>query len=80
VRLQACDDTVRAYLQKKILEVVPVHERGQGLYQCYFPVPKKTAGEWRGCLDARPVNAELRYEKFKMEGLHTLKGLLRRDD
>ena len=80
VRLQACDDTVKAYLRKKILEVVPVHERGQGLYQCFFPVPKKTAGEWRGCLDARPVNTELRYEKFKMEGLHTLKGLLRRDD
>jgi len=79
-RLAACADTIQAYMSKKILELVPECERGEGLYQVFFPVPKKNPGEWRGCLDARPVNAELRYEKFKMEGLHTVKSLLRRDD
>ena len=79
-RLVACADTIQAYMDKKILELVPECERGEGLYQVFFPVPKKNPGEWRGCLDARPVNAELRYEKFKMEGLQTVKSLLRRDD
>ena len=79
-RLAACADTIQAYMSKKVLELVPECERGEGLYQVFFPVPKKNPGEWRGCLDARPVNAELRYEKFKMEGLHTVKSLLRRDD
>ena len=79
-RREACAATIAAYLRKKIIEPVPPEERGEGLYQVFFPVPKKKAGEWRGCLDARPVNETLRYEKFKMEGLHTLKARLRRDD
>ena len=79
-RYSACDDTVMNYLKKRILEIVPDGERGEGLYQTFFPVPKKTSGEWRGCLDARPVNDDLRYEKFKMEGLHTVRESLRRDD
>ena len=67
-RLAACADTIQAYMSKKILELVPKCERGEGLYQVLFPVPKKNPGEWRGCLDARPVNAELRYEKSRWKG------------
>ena len=33
-----------------------------------------------GCLDLRPLNRHLRYERFKMEGLHTVRNLLRRRD
>ena len=80
VRYAACASTVSSYLKKSIIEPVPQAEWGQGLYQIFFPVPKKQPGQWRGCLDARPINEELPYEHFKMEGLHTVKSLLRRDD
>ena len=80
VRHAACASTVQSYLTKSIIEPVPLAERGQGLYQIFFPVAKKQPGQWRGCLDARPINEELPYEHFKMEGLHTVKSLLRRDD
>jgi len=41
---------------------------------------KKNPGEWRGCLDARPVNKVLRHKHFKMEGLHTACQLIRSDN
>ena len=40
---------------------------------------KKTPGEWRSCLDARPVNEALRYEHFNKEGM-VARQLIRRDD
>lgn len=80
VRYQACVDTVSAYLTKRMISRVPKDEEGRGCYQRVFPVPKKGTGQWRGCLDCRPVNEGLEYQHFKMEGLHTIRDLLSRDD
>lgn len=80
VRFEATDSTVKKYLAFGALELVPSVEQGKGLYMNIFPVEKKTPGEWRGCLDARPVNEHLEYEHFKMEGMHTVRQLLRRND
>jgi hypothetical protein len=80
VRFQATRDTVLKYHRIQALELVPPDERGRGTYLTFFPVEKKTPGDWRGCLDARPVNERLRHEHFKMEGLQTARQLIRRDD
>jgi Reverse transcriptase (RNA-dependent DNA polymerase) len=79
-RSAAMDATVREYHSKGILNVVPAAEQGRGSYLTLFLVPKKTPDAWRGCLDMRPVNDHVVKEHFKMEGLHTVRQLLRRDD
>ena len=80
VRFTATRETVLKYVKIGALEPVPTAEQGKGTYLTFFPVEKKTPGEWRGCLDARPVNEALVHEHFKMEGLLTARQLIRRDD
>ena len=80
VRLAATEETVLKYHKSQATEIVPPHEQGKGTYLSFFPVEKKTPGQWRGCLDAKPVNEYLRHEHFKMEGLQTVRQLIRRDD
>lgn len=80
VRFAATRETVLKYHKIGALELVPTSEQGKGTYLTFFPVEKKTPGEWRGCLDARPVNEALKHEHFKMEGLLTARQLIRRDD
>ena len=80
VRWQAADATVKKYHQIKVTEIVPKEQEGKGLYMTFFPVAKKDKNGWRGCLDVRPVNELLDHQHFKMEGLHTVRELIRRDD
>ena len=42
--------------------------------------PKKGTAKMRGCIDLRRPNERIVYEHFKMEGLHTIQQLLRRND
>ena len=53
VRFTATKETVLKYYKIGALETVPQGEEGQGTYMTFFPVEKKTPGEWRGCLEAR---------------------------
>ena len=46
----------------------------------FFPVAKKEPNAWRGCLDGRPVNELLEHQHFKMEGIQTVRDLIRCDD
>ena len=46
----------------------------------FFPVPKKGTDKMRGCIDLRRPNQHIQYEHFKMEGLHTIQQLIRRND
>ena len=77
--LEACTATLQHYLESAAVEELPADTEG-GLWSTFFPVAKKNTAKVRGCLDLRPLNRHLRYEHFKMEGLHTVRDLLRRRD
>ena len=77
--LEACSATLQHYLEAAAVEELPADTEG-GLWSTFFPVAKKNTTKMRGCLDLRPLNRHLRYEHFKMEGLHTVRDLLRRRD
>ena len=75
--LEACSATLQHYLEAAAAQELPADTEG-GLWSTFFPVAKKNTTKMRGCLDLRPLNRHLRYEHFKMEGLHTVQDLLRR--
>ena len=77
--LEACSATLQHQLECGAVEELPADTTG-GLWSTFFPVAKKNTTKVRGCLDLRPLNRHLRYEHFKMEGLHTVRDLLRRRD
>jgi len=59
--------------------VAPMSAAEVRLRQTIFLVPKKD-GTARPVLDCRPLNTILRPRAFKMEGIRTLRALVRRDD
>ena len=77
--LEACTATLQHYLEPAAVEELPADTEGS-LWRTFSPVAKKNTTKMRGCLDLRPLNSHLRYEHFKMEGLHTVRDLLRRRD
>ena len=77
--LEACIATLQHYLESAAVEELPADTEG-GLWSTFFPVAKKNTAKVRGFLDLRSLNRHLRYEHFKMEGLHTVRDLLRRRD
>ena len=77
--LEACIATLQHYLELVAVEELPADTEG-GLWSTFFPVDNKNTTKVRGCLDLRPLNRHLRYDQFKMEGLHTVRDLLRRRD
>ena len=69
----ACSATLEHYIR-----IGSVKELG--LWSTFFPVPKKGTGKMRGCIDLRRPNERIVYKHFKMEGLHTIQQLIRRND
>jgi len=78
-RLALVEEGFRTQLSEGNLEKVPPDQWGRGLYALFFAVPKST-GKARACYDFRRMNQSLVVPHFKMEGLHTVRALLRRDD
>ena len=76
--LQSCRDTLQHYLA--IGSVRPLQDQSdtRGVWSAFFPVPKKGTDKMRGCIDLTMINPFLKYEHFKMEGLHTVQALLHR--
>ena len=76
--LQSCRDTLQHYLA--IGSVRPLQDQSdtRGVWSAFFPVPKKGTDKMRGCIDLTTINPFLKYEHFKMEGLHTVQSQLRR--
>ena len=71
-------EDVTELLQKgAIREVVPVKQ--PGFYSNLFLVPKKDGGQ-RPVINLKALNNFVIKEHFKMEGIHTLKDLLRKGD
>ena len=64
--------TLQHYLA--IGSVRPLQDQSdtRGVWSAFFPVPKKGTDKMRGCIDLTTINPYLKYEHFKMEGLHTV--------
>ena len=77
--LVACTKTLQHYLAIGSVRPLPA-DTTDGLWSTFFPVPKKGTDKMRGCVDLRCTNECIKYEHFKMEGLHTVAQLLRRND
>ena len=75
----ACTKTLQHYLAIGSVRPLPA-DTTDGLWSTFFPVPKKGTDKMRGCVDLRCPNECIKYEHFKMEGLHTVRDLLRRRD
>ena len=75
----ACSKTLEHYIKIGSVEELPP-ETSDGLWSTFFPVPKKGTDKMRGCIDLRKSNEHIEYEHFKMEGLHTIQQLIRRND
>jgi len=71
-------EEVTELLQKGAIEkIVPVEKAG--FYSNIFLVPKKDGGQ-RPVINLKALNNFVNKEHFKMEGIHTLKDLLRKGD
>ena len=57
----------------------PAHSSERGFFSSLGVVPKKDGG-WRSIADLRELNQYVIPEHFKMEGLHMIKELVRRND
>ena len=75
----ACTKTLQHYIAIGSARPLP-SDTQDGLWSTFFPVPKKGTDKMRGCVDLRCTNECIKYEHFKMEGLHTVAQLLRRND
>ena len=72
----ACSKTLQHYLDIQSVRVLSP-DTSDGLWSTFFPVPKKGTDKMRGCVDLRRTNECIKYEHFKMEGLHTVAQMLR---
>ena len=75
----ACSATLEHYIKIGWVKELPP-ETTNGLYSTFFPIPKKGTDKMHGCIDLRGLNQHILYEHFKMEGLHTIHQLIRRNN
>ena len=74
------DQEVQELLAKQAVHYVPTSRQNElGFISSLFIVPKKGGGH-RPVINLRPLNSFIPYEHFKMESIHMLKDLLRKDD
>ena len=74
------DQEVQELLAKQAVHYVPTSRQNeQGFISSLFVVPKKGGGH-RPVINLRPLNSFIPYEHFKMESIHMLKDLIRKDD
>ena len=75
----ACTKTLQHYIAIGSVRPLP-SDTQDGLWSTFFPVPKKGTDKMWGCVDLRCTNECIKYEHFKMEGLHTAAQMIRRND
>ena len=66
-------------LQKGAITEIPQVEAKQGFYSSLFLVPKKDGG-MRPVINLKRLNEYVVPHHFKMEGIHILRDLLKRND
>ena len=75
---QTLDTEVSSLLEKGAISPVP--ENQAYLVSPLFAIPKRDSDKFRTILDLRQLNEFVRYSHFKMDGLGTVKDLLRQGD
>jgi hypothetical protein len=77
--------TLESVLEQEVKELLmkqaihPVQSPEAGFISSIFVVPKKDGGN-RSVVNLKPLNQFLGYEHFKMEGIHMLRDLLKKED
>ena len=74
-----CSATLEHYLEIGSVQELPL-ETSNSLWSTFFLVPKKGTDKMRGCVDLRKPNNCIRYEHFKMEGLHIVQQFIHHKD
>jgi hypothetical protein len=72
-----CDQELSDLLLKKA--IIPISRPTDGFVSNMFAVPKSSGG-WRPILNLKKLNSFVRYEHFKMEGMESVKYLIRKND
>ena len=72
-----CDLEVDSLLSKKA--IIEICDESKGFISSLFVITKKSGG-FRPIVNLKPLNSFIRYEHFKMEGLETVKSLIREGD
>ena len=72
-----CDDEVDSLASKGA--ITEVLDSSVGFVCSFFCIPKKDS-TWRPIVNLKPLNMFIRYEHFKMEGLDSVKFLVRQGD
>ncbi len=72
-----CDLEVANLLSKKA--IIEIDDDSSGFISSLFVIAKKSGG-YRPIVNLKPLNSFVRYEHFKMEGLETVKSLVRKGD
>lgn len=75
--MSVCDREVADLLAKRA--VVEVFDGSEGFVCSLFVIPKKSGG-FRPIVNLKPLNSFIRYEHFKMEGLASVRFLVRKGD
>ena len=73
------EEEVRSMINKGAVVELPKLEQGKGFFSSMFLVPKKGEGS-RPVINLKHLNKFIPAQHFKMEGFHTLRDVLRRED
>ena len=73
------DKELGELIQKQAIHLVSEHDYNMGFVSNLFVIPKKGGGQ-RPVFNLRQLNQFIKYEHFKMEGIHMLKDLLKPND
>jgi hypothetical protein len=73
------ENEVQELLTKGAIHPVSVDQRQEGFVSNLFLVPKKGGGQ-RPVINLKSLNQFVKYEHFKMENIHMLRNLLKKDD
>ena len=73
------DNEIKSLQDKGAIHKAPMLDKEPGFVSSLFMVPKKGGGQ-RPVINLKALNNFVEYSHFKMEGIHMLRDLLRKDD
>lgn len=75
-QVELCDLEVSGLLAKQAISLVT---SGEGFVSSLFVIPKASGG-FRPVINLKPLNRSVVYRHFKMEGIETVRNLIRKGD